>query len=137
MNAKFAALPPSVVARLTDLYCDFAMHLISIPAFRSWSPPGVQWLADRVLTGLPDVRTYDERPTPDYAIDAVNPPGLRRAYIALTYPDTDTNPGSTFTSGMQNAAELLHRYKLPVYPRIAEVNAMHLELTELEAESHD
>lgn len=132
MNVEFAALPPSVVARLTELYCDCATHLISIPAFHAWSPPAVQWLAERVLTGLPDVGAYDARPIPDYDINAVYPPVLSRVYLALTYPDTDTNPGSLFTRCMQNVAELLHRHELPVYPRIAEVDALHLELTELE-----
>ena len=85
MNANFAAMPPPVFDRLTELYCDFAMHLISIPEFRAWSPPAVQWLADRVLTGLPDVRAYDKRPIPDHDINDVYPPVLRRVYLALSY----------------------------------------------------
>ena len=132
MNAEFAALPPSVVTRLTELYCDFAMHLISIPAFHAWSPPAVQWLADRVLAGLPDAGAYSERHIPDYDINDVYPPVLRRVYLALSYPDTAINSGSLFTRAMQQANELLHRHKLSVYSRIAEVDALHLELTELE-----
>lgn len=137
MNDDFAALPPSVVARLTELYCDFATHLISVPGIRDL-PGAVQWLAERVLVGLPDAQACYERPFTTPNIDHAKVYNAsRQIYLCFSYPDTDTNPGSMFTRGMQKANDVLHRLKLPVYPRVAEVDALHYELTELEAESHD
>ena len=43
--------------KLVDLYCDLAAHLLTLDFVQSM-PVWQEWLAERVLTGLPNAAAY-------------------------------------------------------------------------------
>ena len=47
-------------AELVELYCDFAAHLLSLPDIVAISG-AVEWLAERMLFGLPDPDSHKKR----------------------------------------------------------------------------
>lgn len=109
--------------QITDLYCDLAAHLLSIPEVQQLGPEVVTWLSERVMFGLPGIDAFVNRPqihyTPRHDVWVV--------IIAITYPDSTRNLATTFLQYMLRAADGLVELKLPRFAR-------HLELAELHSE---
>ena len=110
--------------QITDLYCDLAAHLLSIPEITQSGSSVATWLAERVLTGLPDNEAYLLRPQCPYTgtVDVF------QVVADFCYPDSTNNQATTFLQYMLKAADGLVELNLPRFAR-------HLELAELHSET--
>ena len=109
--------------QITDLYCDLAAHLLSIPEITQSGSSVAPWLAERVLTGLPDDEAYTMRPQAPYTgtVDVF------QVVADFCYPDSTNNMATTFLKYMLKAADGLVELKLPRFARHTELATLHSE----------
>ena len=109
-------------AELHNLYVAFVEHLLSLPETATVDG-AVEWLAERMLFGLPDAAAYTARThSMQHPRDSIS-----AAVSALSFPDTDVNEINTFYRYMIAAQVNLESAGLPGFPRIEEVRKLYEE----------
>lgn len=110
--------------QITDLYCDLAAHLLSIPEVQQCGPEVVTWLSERVMFGLPNEDAYERRPL---LFNMCYEHPLHDVVRAFCYPDSTNNMAPTFLKYMLRAADGLVELKLPRFARHTELATLHSE----------
>ena len=114
---------PEHSPELVELYVDFAAHMLSIPDVVA-VPGAAEWLAERILFGLPDPIAHRKRPHSFYMADEP----VRRALREFTYPDTRWHNDYDFARFMGYANQHLVQSGAPPFRRIAELKQWNVTL---------
>ena len=108
---------PAHSPELVELYVDFAAHMLSIPAVVA-VPGAAEWLAERILFGLPDPLAHGRRSSSWYHTGGDIAMGLRE----FTYPDTCWHTDTDFVRYMRYANYSLVRGGAPPFIRMSEID---------------
>ena len=99
--------------KLVDLYCDIAAHLLTLEFVQSM-PVWQEWLAERVLTGLPDAAAYRQI-IPERSKLFSNP------HVAIlngfSWIDSDSHKPGDFACDMRAVVTELRLHGFPPFPR--------------------
>ena len=109
MNKEFSP-------KLVDIYIDFAIHLLSIPEIQQLGDDVIQWLSERVLTGLPTVDAWDHR---SRLLTFDSTPA--RVMNEFMFSNADDDDAPWFIHHMKLAALYLVDAGLPSFPRETEL----------------
>ena len=104
--------------KLVDLYCDLAAHLLTLEFVQSM-PVWQEWLAERVLTGLP--RREDYNRIFSMSSNLTDTP-LHNILGTATYADTDSQCPMDFVVAMRVVSSVLRQCGLPPFPREHELD---------------
>ncbi len=105
--------------KLVDLYCDLAAHLLTLEFVQSM-PVWQEWLAERVLTGLPRREDYNRILHERVRLTEAPP------YTALgsaSYADTYSQCPMDFVVAMRVVSSVLRQCGLPPFPREHELDS--------------
>lgn len=107
---------------LCELYSDVALHLMTLDMAQD-RPAWCAWLAERVLTGLPNHNAYQlahgagmADPDDRVANDVIG---------TFVWADTDGQMAFHFGTLLRDTCSALRKHKLPPYSREDEVIALH------------
>lgn len=102
--------------QLVDIYVDFAIHLLSIPEIQQLGDDVIQWLSERVLTGLPngDAWTHRSRLLHWDSLPA-------RVMFEFMFSNADDDDAPWFIHHMKLAALYLVDAGLPPFSRETEL----------------